>query len=206
MLHRRANPNEIAPPHSPAADRNKGPLLDILRQALPASGVVLEIASGTGQHAAHFAEHLADLEWQPSDFNADCLPWIAAQTEALTNVRPPLHLDVCAAPWPLDRADAVLCINMIHISPPESTIGLLTGAARILHSGAPLVTYGPYRRHGEHTAPSNADFDQHLKRQNPSWGVRDLETVAELATTLGFTLESVHEMPANNLSVVFRRI
>ncbi|PWC36973.1 SAM-dependent methyltransferase [Azospirillum sp. TSO22-1] len=188
---------------APATGRNRDPILAVLRRVLPARGTVLEVAGGTGQHAAHFAEALPDLVWQPTDPDPAHRASIAAWTEGLPNVRPPLALDATRRPWPVERADAVLCINMIHIAPWAACLGLLAGAAEILASGAPLVLYGPYRRGGAHTAPSNAAFDANLRARNPEWGVRDLEAVAHAAA--GFVLDEVVEMPANNLTVVFRR-
>lgn len=193
---------------SPAAERNAPFILEVLRCHLPAKGLVLEIASGTGQHVAHFAAALPDLDWQPSDANIACHPSIAAWVEAqgLTNVRPPLTLDVTADAWPVDQAEAIMCINMVHISPWAATEGLMRGAARLLPAGGVLYLYGPYRRGGEHTAPSNAEFDASLKARNPAWGVRNLEDVVDLARAHGFDCAEVVEMPANNLSVVLRRV
>ncbi|HYG87490.1 MAG TPA: DUF938 domain-containing protein [Azospirillum sp.] len=188
---------------APAAGRNRDPILAVLRRVLPERGTVLEVAGGTGQHAAHFAAALPDLVWQPTDPDPAHRASIAAWTEGLPNVRPPLALDATRRPWPVERADAVLCINMIHIAPWAACLGLLGGAAEVLAPGAPLVLYGPYRRGGAHTAPSNAAFDADLRARNPEWGVRDLEAVETAAA--GFVLEEVVEMPANNLTVVFRR-
>ena len=192
---------------APAPERNKGPILDVLRRVLPPQGVVLEIASGTGQHVIHFAAGLPDLKWQPSDADAQARASIAAWSADanLPNVLPPLDLDVRCEPWPVQRADALVCINMIHIAPWAAAERLLDGASRLLGPGAPLVLYGPYRRDSRHTAPSNEAFDADLRRRNPDWGVRDLEAVAALASRNGFVLEEVVEMPANNLCVVLRR-
>jgi hypothetical protein len=191
---------------APAPERNKGPILAVLRRVLPTSGVVLEIASGTGQHIVHFAQSLPDLEWQPSDpdpeSRSSTTGWIAYH--GLSNVRAPLNLDVAEEVWPVARADAVLCINMIHISPWASTLHLLTGAGRLLPRRGVLFLYGPYRQSGRQTAPSNEAFDVQLQRQNPAWGLRSLESVVESAMHRGFELTEVVEMPANNLSVVFR--
>lgn len=189
---------------APAAARNREPILAVLRRVLPEQGLVLEVASGTGQHAAHFAVALPGVVWQPSDPDPAHRASTAAWTEGMPNVRPPLDLDTGRWPWPVDRADAVVCSNMIHIAPWAACLGLLGGAAECLPAGAPLVLYGPYRRGGAHTAPSNAAFDADLRARNPDWGVRDLEAVA--AAAAGFVLEEVVEMPANNLTVVFRRL
>lgn len=191
---------------APAADRNKGPILEVLRRVLPASGLVLEIASGTGQHAVHFAQGLTSIEWQPSDPDAASRESIAAWSAkaALANLRPVLEFDVCASHWPVRSADAIVCINMIHISPVASTFALFDGAARVLPAGGVLVLYGPYKRGGGHTAPSNEAFDMQLRSQNPEWGVRDLEWVTQLARERGLVLAETVQMPANNLCVVFR--
>jgi len=193
---------------APAAERNKDPILDVLRQVLPERGLVLEIASGTGQHVVHFASALPALSWQPSDPDAESLDSIAAYVAAsgLANMAAPMALDARGSDWPIERADAVVCINMIHIAPWSAAEGLFRGAAGLLDNGQPLVLYGPYKRGGEHTAPSNADFDASLKHRNAEWGVRDLDNeVTPLAERNGFRLEQVVEMPANNLTVVFRR-
>jgi SAM-dependent methyltransferase len=192
---------------APAAERNKQPILEVLRRWLPAQGTVLEIASGTGQHVAHFAKATPTLFWQPTEMDGErhesILAWIEA--EQLVNVRPPVALDVTRHPWPVDRADAVVCINMIHISPWRATLDLIAGSARVLREGGILFLYGPYRRFGAHTAPSNADFDADLRRRNPQWGVRDLEAVADIARTNGFLFGEAVPMPANNFSVIFRK-
>jgi len=193
--------------HAPATERNRDPILAVLRRILPASGTVLEIASGTGEHAVHFARGLPGITWQPSDPDPQGRVSIDAWGAAaeLSNLLPAIDLDAAAADWPVDRADAIVCINMIHISPWASTEGLLAGAARLLPPRAPLFLYGPYRRQGVPTAPSNDAFDASLKARDPRWGLRDLETVTALGEKHGFALEEVVEMPANNLSVVFRR-
>jgi len=190
---------------APATARNREPILTVLRRVLPPAGVVLEIASGTGQHAAFFAAALPGVEWQPSDPDPAHRASVAAWTAEVPNVRAPLDLDATRHLWPLARADAVLCVNMIHIAPWQACLGLLEGAAGVLPAGAPLVLYGPYRRGGAHTAPSNAAFDADLRARNPAWGVRDLEAVQAAAADAGFALAEVVEMPANNLTVVFRR-
>lgn len=191
---------------APAAQRNRGPILDVLREELPASGLVLEIASGTGEHVAHFARNLPASTFQPTDpdarARASVAAWIAAS--GLGNIRPPLDLDVRRTPWPLAQADALVCINMIHISPWEATESLFATASALLPEGAPLVTYGPYKREGAHTAPSNVEFDASLRATDPAWGVRDLEAVAACAAKNGFSAPRIVEMPANNLTLVFR--
>ncbi|WP_428098922.1 DUF938 domain-containing protein [Candidatus Rariloculus sp.] len=190
-----------------AAERNKAPILDVLQRVLPRTGTVLEIASGTGQHAVYFARELPELIWQPTDTNARSLAWIESLVDAsaLDNVRMPLRLDVREQPWPVERADAVLCINMIHIAPWAATQALFRGLGSVLGAARPLVLYGPFRRDARHTAPSNEAFDADLKARNPEWGVRDLDEVAAEAAKHGLVLEEDVEMPANNLTVVLRR-
>jgi len=193
---------------SPSTARNREPILAVLAPRLPASGLVLEIAAGAGEHAAYCAAALPGLSWQPTDPDPRALASIAAWRDhaALLNLLPPLRLDADDPDsWPVERADAVVNINMIHISPWAATEGLMRGAAAILPPGAPLYLYGPYRRAGVPTAPSNEDFDRSLRDRNPEWGLRELEAVAALAASAGFTPPAVTEMPANNLSVVFRR-
>lgn len=192
---------------APATERNREPILDVLKRVLPVRGTVLEIASGTGQHAIHFAAALPDLVWQPTDTEAAARASIAAWAAdaALPNLRAPLALDVCVEPWPLAAADAIVCINMIHIAPWAAACALFDGAARVLPDGGVLYLYGPYRRGGAHTAESNAQFDAQLRSRDPAWGVRDLETVAELGRAADLALDEIVEMPANNLSVVFRK-
>jgi SAM-dependent methyltransferase len=194
--------------HAPATARNRQPILDVLRPRLPAQGLVLEIASGSGEHIVHFAEALPDLVFQPSDpspeARASIDDWV--RTLALGNVRPALALDAAGDVWPLARADAVLCCNMIHIAPWEAAVGLVAGAGRILPKAGTLYLYGPYRRGGRHIAPSNEAFDFDLRRRDAAWGVRDLEAVASLAEARGFGLPEIVDMPANNLSLVFKRL
>ncbi len=193
--------------HSPAAERNRQPILEQLQRVLPASGTVLEIASGSGQHIAYFAAALPHLEWQPTDLDpaAESIRGYVSQA-GLTNVRGPLQLDVTRHPWPAERADAVFCANMIHVAPWEATPGLLRGAAKLLSPGAMLHLYGPFMRGGRHSAPSNAAFDAELRERDPSWGVRDLDRVAAHAADAGFGPPEAVEMPANNLFVCFQRI
>jgi SAM-dependent methyltransferase len=192
---------------SPAAERNKEPLLRVLRGLLPEAGLVLELASGTGQHVAYFAAALPALCWQPTDCDEEMLAAIERRLalEPRPNVRPPLRLDVSEQPWPVDRAAAVLCSNLIHIAPWAAAEGLFEGASAVLAPGAPLVLYGPYRIGGWHTAPSNEAFDASLRARNPDWGVRDLDDVVQAAGARGLKFEQSVEMPANNLTVVFRR-
>ena len=191
----------------PAAERNKGPILDVLARVLPERGVVLEVASGTGQHVIHFAKALSDLTWQPSDPDAELRESIAkrVEEERLANVNLPIDLDVARLPWPLQAADAVLCINMIHVAPWSATLALLEGAKALLPMRHVLYLYGPYRRFGRHTSASNEQFDSDLRAHNPEWGLRDLEAVSEVAARAGFGLAEIVEMPANNFSLVFRR-
>ena len=192
---------------SPSAERNKGPILEILERVLPRSGLVLEVASGTGQHFVHFAKALLDLTWQPSDPDADCRrsisSWLAFAQ--LANVRQPLDIDVCRFPWPVSTADAAICINMIHISPWAATEALFSGLSTTLTEGGRLYLYGPYRRHGRHMAPSNVAFDAQLRLRNPAWGLRNIEDLARLADRAGFDLSETVEMPSNNLSVIFEK-
>jgi SAM-dependent methyltransferase len=191
---------------APATARNRGPLLEVLRGVLPEEGLVLEVAAGTGEHAAHFAAALPGLTWQPTDLDEDARASINAwaQESSLENIRPALPLDARIWPWPVSAAAAILCVNMIHIAPWAATSGLLRGARELLPPGTPLILYGPFLRAGEPTAPSNLAFDADLRRHDPEWGVRPLEKVALAAE--GFALERVVEMPAHNLTVIFRRL
>jgi hypothetical protein len=192
----------------PATQRNRDAILEVLRGALPPSGLVLEIASGSGEHIVHFANAMPGLTFQPSDPEDAARLSIAAWTAetGLSNIRPPLAIDVRREPWPIAQADAMLCINMIHISPWEATQALMRNAGRILSKGAPLYLYGPYRQKDVVTADSNEAFDADLKSRNPQWGLRQLDDVAALAREAGFSGPAVTPMPANNLSVVFRRM
>lgn len=192
----------------PATSRNRDAILDVLRGSLPPAGLVLEIASGSGEHIVHFANALPGLTFQPSDPEDAARLSIAAWTmeTGLPNIRPPLAIDVLREPWPIAQADAMLCINMIHISPWEATAALMRNAGRILSKGAPLYLYGPYRQKDVVTADSNEAFDVSLKSRNPQWGLRQLDDVAALAREAGFSGPEVTPMPANNLSVVFRRV
>lgn len=191
---------------APATHRNREPLREVLAGVLP-DGLVLEVASGTGQHARFFAEAFPKLQWQPTDPDEVSRASIAAWRDdsGPANLLAPLELDATSQQWPIDSCDAVVCINMIHISPIEASAGLMRGAARLLAPGAPLVTYGPYRIDGEHTAPSNEQFDASLKSRDPRWGIRDIDELRFLATLHGFKLEAKHEMPANNFTLIWRR-
>ncbi len=191
---------------SPSAARNREPILAVLRRVLPAEGRVLEIAAGTGEHAVHFAAALPDLIWQPTDPDAMSRKSIAAwRGEAgLDNLLPPLELDV-TRDWPVDELDAIVCINMLHISPWAATTALMAGAGGHLREGGILFVYGPFRRLGVPTAPSNESFDQSLRSRDPAWGLRDLDAVEAEGRGRGLVLREVVEMPANNLSLVFAR-
>lgn len=193
--------------HAPATQRNRDPILSVLRRVLPARGTVLEVAAGTGEHALWFAASLPSLAWQPSDADPDAVASIAAwrDAEGSPNLLAPLLLDVTSAPWPVETVDAVFSANMIHISPWSACLGLLAGAGRHLAGDGMLVLYGPYRIGGRHTAPSNEAFDRDLKARNPAWGVRDLEAVVEVAAREGLQLEETVPMPANNQTLVLRR-
>lgn len=193
--------------YAPATDRNREPILSVLRDVLPRSGVVLEIASGTGQHAAYFAPCFPELTWQPSDPDPELLASIEAwrAESGAPNLRAPVRLDVTEEAWGVDSASAIVCINMIHIAPWAACEGLFRGAARLLPEWAPLYLYGPFRFDGRFTAPSNEAFDGSLRSTDPAWGVRDLADVTALAGRSGFEREAVIAMPANNHSIVFRR-
>ena len=192
---------------SPSVARNRDPIVSILRRFLPQTGTVLEIASGTGEHAVHFAAAFPRLQWQPTDYDEQSLGSIAAHRAAsgLSNLLPPLMLDAAAPEWPMERADALVAINMVHVSPWRVTQGLMAGAGRLLSPGGVLYLYGPYKENGAHTAPSNEAFDQDLRLRNPEWGVRDVGEVSDLARARGLNLVERVPMPANNLSLIFRR-
>ena len=193
--------------HAPATARNRDPIRAVLERELPARGTVLEIASGSGEHAVYFARAFPALTWQPSDAYEPALDSIAAHlAEArLPNARAPIALDVTAESWPVARADAIVCINMIHIAPWQAALGLFAGAERLLPDGALLYLYGPYRFGGAFTAASNAEFDRSLRARDPRWGVRDVDDLTAAAGGHGLALTGVIEMPANNHSLVFRR-
>ncbi|MGA2411769.1 MAG: DUF938 domain-containing protein [Candidatus Binataceae bacterium] len=187
--------------------RNRDPILEVLKRVLPREGLVLEMASGSGEHATYFARELPGLTWQPTDPDDAALASIAAHRAAagVTNLLPPLRLDVTSAQWPLEHADAVTCCNMIHIAPWSACAGLIGGAARLLPAGGILYLYGPYKIDGRHTAPSNAAFDADLRARNPAWGIRDLDEVTVLAEKHGLVRVETVDMPANNLSVIYSR-
>ncbi len=194
--------------YAPAALRNRDPILDVLRSVLPRDGRVLEIASGSGEHVVHFARYLPGLTFQPTDPSLEAVhsidAWMA--DAELRNIELPMQFDASQVEWPFQDLAGIICINMIHISPWRSTEGLMRGAAASLAPGAPLYLYGPFRRSEVATADSNEAFDSSLRSRNPDWGLRDLDTVAALARASGFSPPEITEMPANNLSVVFRQI
>ena len=192
---------------SPSVTRNRDPILTVLRRLLPQSATVLEIASGTGEHAVYFAAALPHLQWQPTDYEEQALNSIAAHRAAsgLANLLAPLMLDAAAPEWPVKQVDAVVAINMLQVSPWQVVQGLMAGAGRVISPGGILYLYGPFKENGAHTAPGNEAFDQNLRLRNPEWGVRDIEEVADLARTYGLDLVEQVLMPANNLSLVFRR-
>jgi hypothetical protein len=193
---------------APAVQRNREPIAHVLREWLPERGLVLELASGTGEHAVYLAQLFPHLDWQPSDVHPAALESIRdwSNAAALPNVRRSLVVDAAAPDWPISHADAVLSINMVHISPWTSAIGLLEGAARLLPEGGPLVLYGPWLKADTPTAPSNLDFDADLRRRDPQWGLRKVEDFVAAAETRGFELVETRAMPANNLMILLRRL
>lgn len=194
--------------HAPATLRNREPILAVLQRVLPPDGLILELNSGSGEHAAYMGPKLAPRRWQPSDIDASARASIAAYVAdcGAENVLPPLHIDTTQEIWPVDEAAAIISINMLHIAPWEACLGLLDGAQRLLTAGkGVLYLYGPFKRDGSHTAPSNQAFDQSLRSQNPSWGVRDLGDVVAEAEKRGLQLQEIVEMPSNNLSVIFAK-
>ena len=192
---------------APAALRNREPIAEVLADWLPASGTVLEVASGTGEHSVWFAERFPNLTWQPSETHPDALASINAWREeaSLPNLRAPVVVDASTSEWPLQRADAVLNINMVHISPWEASLGLIAGAARLLPADGPLILYGPWLKDDIETAPSNLDFDANLKERDARWGLRRVEDFAAAASDQGFELADLRQMPANNLMLLFCR-
>ncbi len=191
--------------HAPATLRNREPIAEVLTAELPVAGKVLEVASGSGEHCAFFAQLFPDHVWQPTDPDPGALGSIASWCAGLGNVLPPLALDAASAAWPVDTADAVLCINMAHISPWEATLGLVAGAQRLLAKGAPLILYGPWRREDVQTAPSNTAFDASLRARDPRWGLRQVKDLDAAAAARAFAGTRLVEMPANNLMLVYRR-
>jgi hypothetical protein len=191
---------------APAALRNRDPIAQVLEDWLPSTGTVLEVASGTGEHAVWFAERFPDLDWQPSDTHPDALRSITAwrDSSARSNLRKPVLIDASAAVWPIESADTVLNINMVHISPRSASLGLIAGAARILPEQGPLILYGPWLKDGIETAPSNHSFDADLKARNPEWGLRRVEDFAAAAAAHGFAFVEWRQMPANNLMLLFQ--
>ncbi len=202
-----SDPSSDGRRNAPAAARNVMHIIAVLEQWLPQGGSVLEMASGTGEHALAFARHFPKQAWQPSDADPDSLRSIAAWREShpLQNLAIPLTLDLRDAEWPIARADAVLSINMVHISPWSAALGLLHGAARLLGPSSPLILYGPWIEHGVETAPSNIAFDADLRARNPDWGLRSVEAFTAAAAERGFALTDRREMPANNLMLLLRR-
>jgi hypothetical protein len=199
---------EAAKRHAPATMRNRDAIVNVLGAVLPADGLVLEVASGSGEHVVHFARAFPALRWLPSDPDPAALRSITAWTDeaALDNLAPPMRIDAADPEiWPIGEVDAMLCINMVHISPWAATLGLLHGAARVLPENGLLYLYGPYFREGIETAPSNLAFDESLRARDPAWGLRWVHEVEDSARSDGLALDRVVEMPANNLSLIFRR-
>lgn len=192
--------------HSPAADRNKDPILAVLRRVLPPSGQVLELASGTGQHIVHFAAALPAVTWHPSEQDEDMHPSIRHRIDEAPcdNIRDVITLDIAAHPWTITDLDAIVCVNLIHVAPPRITTALFQGARSALKPGAPLVYYGPVLRNDRPAAPGNTGFDQALRAEHSDWGLRDLDDVTAIANQSGFALEEDIDMPANNTALVFR--
>ncbi len=197
--------------YAPATDRNREPILAILRQVLPPIGTILEISSGTGEHAVFMAPQLTPRHWLPSDPNPDARASILAwqQSAPCDNIYPPIDLDASSDKWLVESTEpiaAIVNINMIHIAPKAACLGLFAGAQRLLPIDGILYLYGPFKQGGIHTAPSNAAFDESLQSQNPAWGIRDLEEIITVAASHQLELQQVYSMPANNLSVVFTRV
>jgi SAM-dependent methyltransferase len=192
--------------HAPATSRNRDAILAVFRDLFAGETRVLELASGTGEHAVWFSQNLPHVTWQPSDVDPEAVISIDAYREEarLPNLRAPIQLDSMSEDWGAQNPDAIVCINMIHIAPWTACEGLLRGAGRLLAPGGVLYLYGPYRFGGRYTAPSNEAFDASLRQRNPAWGVRDLDQITQLAASNGLAREAVIPMPANNHSVVFR--
>ncbi len=192
---------------APATTRNRDPLLQVLKSLLPQTGTILEIASGTGEHACYFAPAFGNAIWQPTDIDEGAIASINAhrQADGPANLASPLYLNVMEPEWPISAADAALCVNMLHIAPWACCENLLQGCAHVLSPGAPLVLYGPFKRDGAHTAPSNAQFDQTLRGQNTEWGIRDIDEIAKAGKARGFTIEDPIAMPSNNFCLVLRQ-
>lgn len=195
------------PVSSPAAERNKGPISDLMQRVLPDQGTVLEVGSGTGQHIVHFARQMPNLAWQPSERDERSLEWIGQRVAAaaLPNIRAPLRLDVTERPWPSGPVQALVCINLIHIAPWSAAQGLMGGAATVLDPGGILFLYGPYVQTGIPTAPSNKAFDEQLRSRNRDWGLRHVDDVVLCARGHGLGAPEIYTMPANNLSLIFRK-
>lgn len=194
--------------HAPATARNSEPIGEVLEQELPVEGTVLEIASGSGEHAVFMARRFPQISWQPSDPDLEALASIGewAREAGLSNLRPPLEIDATAQVWPVSNVEAMFCANMVHISPWSATEGLFEGAARVLQTGSPLILYGPYFEEDVEPAPSNLAFDESLRSRNADWGIRQVSMLDKLARRIGFNRTARYEMPANNLALVFRRI
>ncbi|MBT7943923.1 MAG: DUF938 domain-containing protein [Alphaproteobacteria bacterium] len=191
--------------YAPATARNRDPILTVLKRVLPKNGIMLEIGAGSGEHAAYFAPHFPDLTWQPSEPDPDSRGSVAAWVEATAaaNLRPPINLSVTDAEWPVAIAQAIFSANMIHIAPWACCQGLMAGAGRTLAPNGLLILYGPFKRDGEHTAPSNAQFDASLRQRDPAWGIRDLDDVTACAEESGLARTEIVDMPANNLMLIF---
>ncbi|AKM10166.1 DUF938 domain-containing protein [Croceicoccus naphthovorans] len=199
--------NSAAKQHAPATERNRDPIARVLQEILPQTGAVLEVASGTGEHAVHFARMFPHLKWQPTDYSDAAIASIAAwRAEAsLPNLLPPLRLDLMGGAWPTSAADAIFCANMTHIAPWEATCGLFDGAGRVLTDQGMLVVYGPFVETDVETAPSNLAFERSLRQRDASWGLRDLDAVDRLARKAGMVRTQRIEMPANNLMLIYSR-
>lgn len=197
---------EVAKRHAPATLRNRDAIAEVLARELPTSGLVLEVASGSGEHAIHFARRFPSLDWLPSDPDPIARASIAAWIDeaALSNISPPLDVDACAAIWPIASAAAILCINMTHIAPWAATAGVFTGGAQLLEQGAPLIFYGPFLKADIETAPTNLAFDAQLRAWNRDYGVRAVEDMDRVAEAHGFVRTKCTMMPANNLTLVYR--